>query len=153
MKSADQYDPERPPDDVFETSLFKMERRGRFLTVQTDRTPEQQAEIVTNIVNNRHKLLERAVVIRNELKDLLHCFTSLDLLAHQIAQDILQDPNSYQEIDTNLRPHLIEYLALLELEDAAHTVKFPVYPQPQDVEKTRQLLEELFDCFKWQIMT
>jgi hypothetical protein len=153
MKSPDQYDSGRPPDDVFETPLFKMERRGRFLTIQTDRTPEQQADIDTNIVNNRHKLLERAVEIRDELRDLLHRFTSLDLLAHQIAQDILQDPNSYQEIDTNLRPHLIEYLALLELEDAAYTVKFPVYPQPQDVEKTRQLLEELFDCFKWQIMT
>jgi len=96
MKSTDQYDPKRPPDDVFETPLMKMERQGRFLTIQTDRTPEQQAEIVTNIVNNRHKLLERAVEIRNELKDLLHRFTSLDLLAHQIAQDILQDPNSYQ---------------------------------------------------------
>jgi hypothetical protein len=153
MKSTDQYDPERPPDDVFETPLMKMERQGRFLTIQTDRTPEQQAEIVTNIVNNRHKLLERAVEIRNELKNLLHRFTSLDLLAHQIAQDILQDPNSYQEIDTNLRPHLIEYLALLELQDATYTIKFPVYPQPQDVEKTRLLLEELFDCFKWQIMT
>ena len=153
MKSVDQFDPKRTPDDVFESSFFKMERRGRFLTIQTDRTPEQQAEIVTNIVNNRHKLLERALEIRKELKDLLHRFTSLDLLAHQIAQDILQDPNSYREIDTDLRPHLIEYLALLELEDAAYTVKFPAYPQPQDVEKTRQLLEELFDCFKWQIMT
>jgi hypothetical protein len=153
MRSTDQYDPERPPDDVFETPLMKMERQGRFLTIKTDRTPEQQAEIVRNIVNNRHKLLERAVEIRNELKDLMHRFTSLDLLAHQIAQDILQDPNSYQEIDTDLRPHLIEYLALLELEDAGYTVKFPVYPQPQDVEKTRRLLEELFDCFKWQIMT
>ena len=153
MKSADRFDPAQPPDQVFDSPFFKMERRGRFLTIETDRTPEQQAAIDTNIVNNRHKLLERAVELRRELKDLLHRFTSLDLLAHQIAQDILQDPNSYQEIDTELRPHLIEHLALLELEDTDYGIRFPVYPQPQDVEKTRQLLEQIFDCFKWQIMT
>jgi len=153
MKSADPFDPAQPPDQVFESPLFKMERRGRFLTIQTDRTAAQQAALVTNIVNNRHKLLERAGELRKELKDLLHRFTSLDLLAHQIAQDILEDPNSYQELDTELRPHLIEYLALLELEGPDYVIKFPVYPQPQDVEKTRQLLEEIFDCFKWQIMT
>jgi hypothetical protein len=149
MKSTDQYDPDRPPDEVMETPFFRMERQGRFLKIESDRTPEEHAELVDNIVKNRHKLLERAVELRKELKELLHRYTSLDLLAHQIVQDLSEDPNSYQEIDTNLRPHLIEYLALLELEDAAYTVKFPEYPKPEDVEKTRQLLEELFNCFKW----
>src|ERR1039458_1542210 len=153
MKRSDQYRPEKPPDEVIETPLFTMERSGRFLTIQTNRTPEEQAELVTRILAHRHELLDRATEIRKELKELLHRFTSLDLLAHQIAHDILQDPNQYREIDTDLRPHLIEYLALLELEDAAYEVRSIGYPSPEDVERTRNLLEELFHCFNWHIQT
>ena len=54
--------------------------------------------MVASVIQNRHKLVERATECRMELKALLHRFTSVDLLAHQIAQDILQDPNQYREI-------------------------------------------------------
>jgi hypothetical protein len=149
----DQYRPEKPPDEVIEASLFKMEQSGRFLTIQTNRTPEEQAELFARILAHRHELLDRATEIQKELKVLLHRFTSLDLLAHQIARDILQDPNQYRDIDTDLRPHLIEYLALLELEDAAYEVRCVGYPSPEDVERTRILLEELFHRFNWHIQT
>jgi hypothetical protein len=153
MGKNDKYRPNKPPDEVIETPLFKMERSGRFIKIQTNRTPEEQAALVTSVVQNRHKLIERATECRKELKDLLHHFSSLDLLAHQIAQDMLQDPNQYREIDTDLRPHLIEYLTLLELEDPRYEVRSIYPPSPEDVAKTRELLEEIFDCYKWQIQT
>jgi len=76
------------PDEVFENPLFRMERSGRFIKFETRRTPEQQAALVKSVIENRHRLLERAAESRAELKALIHGFTSLDILAHQIAQDI-----------------------------------------------------------------
>ena len=61
----------------------------------------------------------------------------MDILAHQIAQDMLRDPNQYREMDSELRPHLIEYLALLELEDAEYEVRTIESPSPSDVARTR----------------
>jgi len=75
------------PDEVFETPLFRMERSGRFIKIETHRTPEQQATLVKSVVDNRHRLVERATECRAELKALIHRFSSLDILAHQIAQD------------------------------------------------------------------
>lgn len=141
------------PDSVVETPLFRMERSGRFLKITNNRTAEEQAEIVRSIIENRHRLLDRAKECRVGLKALVHRFSSLDILAHQIAQDIMRDPNKYKEIDTELRPHLIEYLALLELEDPEYEVRAIQSPSPDDVVETRRLLEEVFDAFKWQIMT
>jgi hypothetical protein len=77
------------PDEVFETPLFRMERSGRFIKIETHRTPEQQAALVNSVVENRHKLVERATECRAELKALIRRFSSLDILAHQIAQDML----------------------------------------------------------------
>jgi hypothetical protein len=141
------------PDEVFETSLFRMERSGRFITIEAHRTPEQQASLVKSVVDNRHRLVERATECRADLKALIRRFSSLDILAHQIAQDMLRDPNQYREVDSELRPHLIEYLALLELEDAEYEVRAIESPSPSDVAKTRELLEDIFDAFKWHIMT
>jgi hypothetical protein len=142
-----------PPDEVFENPLFRMERAGRFIRIETRRTPEQQAALVKNVIENRHRLLERATECRTELKALIHRFTSLDILAHQIAQDIMRDPNQYRGMDSELRPHLIEYLALLELEDTEYQVRAIESPSPSDVAKTRELLQGIFEAFKWQIMT
>ena len=141
------------PDEVFENPLFRMERAGRFIKIETHRTPEQQAALVKSVIENRHRLLERATECRKELKALIHRFTSLDILAHQIAQDIMRDPNQYREMDSELRPHLIEYLALLELEDTEYEVRAIESPSPSDVAKTRELLEGIFEAFQWQIMT
>jgi hypothetical protein len=48
------------PDEVFENPLFRMERAGRFIKIETHRTPEQQATLVKSVIENRHRLLERA---------------------------------------------------------------------------------------------
>ena len=141
------------PDEVFKTPLFRMERSGRFIKIKTHRTREQQAALVKSVIENRHRLVERAAECRAKLKALIHRFTSLDILAHQIAKDMLRDPNQYREMDSDLRPHLIEYLALLELEDTEYELRAIESPSPSDVVRTRELLEEIFDAFKWQIMT
>ena len=127
--------------------------RGVIILPMMGWTIIKSVALVKSVIENRHRLVERAAECRAELKALIHRFTSLDILAHQIAQDMLRDPNQYREMDSDLRPHLIEYLALLELEDAEHEVRAVESPLPSDVARTRELLEEIFDAFKWQIMT
>jgi hypothetical protein len=58
------------PDEVFETPLFRMKRPGRFIKIEAHRTPEQQAALVKSVVDNRHRLVERATECRAELKAL-----------------------------------------------------------------------------------
>jgi len=69
------------PDEVFETPLFRMERSGRFIKIETHRTPEQQAALVKSVIDNRHKLVERATECRTELKAQIHRFSSLDTVS------------------------------------------------------------------------
>jgi hypothetical protein len=120
------------PDEVVETPFYRMERSGRFIKIETNRTAEQQADLVASVIENRHRLVERATECRAELKALLHRFSSLDILGHQIAQDILRDPNEYREIDTELRPHLIEYLNALVTNNRARS-RFVGQPEVEKV--------------------
>jgi hypothetical protein len=96
MADDDSFHKVARPDEVFETPLFRMERAGRFIKIETHRTADQQAALVKSVIENRHRLLERATECRAELKALIRRFSSLDILAHQIAQDILRDPNQYR---------------------------------------------------------
>ena len=76
------------PDEVFETPLSRMERSGRFIKIEKHWTAQQQAALVKSVIENRHRLVERAAECRAEVKALIHRFTSLDTLAHQIAVSV-----------------------------------------------------------------
>lgn len=131
------------PDEVFETPLFKMERFGRQLRINTSRSKEDHEKLIRGIVEHRPELLTRATEIRNELQDLIHRHGSLELLAHLIAKNVWHNPDTYREYDSPLRPHFTEYIALLELRDPAYQYR-TIEPPGEDVEKAQALLEELF---------
>ncbi|HWY20240.1 MAG TPA: hypothetical protein VNX26_03415 [Candidatus Acidoferrum sp.] len=131
------------PDEVFETPLFKMERFGRHVRINTSRSKEDHEKLIRGIVEHRPELLARATEIRNELQDLIHRHSSLELLAHLIAKNVLHNPDTYREYDSPLRPHFTEYIALLELRDPAYQYR-TLEPPGEDVEKAQTLLEELF---------
>lgn len=145
---SSQYSYEIPdnavPDEVFETPLFKMERFGRYIKINTARTQEQHQELIKRIVTHRPELRSRATAIRAELLELTHRYNSLELLAHLIAQNGFYDPDKYREFDSPLRPHFVEYMALLELCDQQYEYRRVEAPPGEDVEKAQALLEELF---------
>lgn len=133
------------PDEVFETPLFKMERFGRYIHINTSRSTEDHQKLIRSIVEHRPELLARATEIRNELEKLIHRHSSLELLAHLIAKNVLHDPDTYREYDSPLRPHFTEYMALLEVRDAEYQYR-TIDPPGEDVEKAQALLEELFNA-------
>jgi hypothetical protein len=153
MGKPDKKRPKGPPDEVFNTPLFKMERTGRSIQISTSRTPEEQARLIKSVVDNRPKLLVRANEIRAELKSLIHKYTSLDLLAQLIARDVLYNPDKYKEYDSELAPHLVEHLALLELEDPSYQPRAVESPSGEDIERAHKLLTELFFTFTFHLQT
>ncbi len=68
------------PDEVFEASGLRMERRGRFTTVHMHRTPEEHRRWIRNIVDSRPRVYEKIEKGTKELIDLVHQFNSLELL-------------------------------------------------------------------------
>jgi hypothetical protein len=132
------------PDEVFETPLFKMERFGRYIQINTSRSKEDHQKLIRSIIEHRPELLARATEIRNELQELIHLHSSLELLAHLIARNVLAfNPDTYREYDSLLRPHFTEYMALLEVRDPGYEYR-TLEPPGEDVEKAQELLEELF---------
>jgi len=136
------------PDDVFETPLFKMERFGRVVRMVGHRTEEQQREFVEKAVRNRPRLVARADEIRSELQKLIRSYSSLELLAQLISMDLFCDPETYREFDSKMRPHFVEYLALLELSEPAYEIR-NLNPPGEDVERAHKLMEELFQLTFW----
>lgn len=132
------------PDEVFETPLFKMERFGRHIRINTSRSKEDHQKLIRSIVEHRPELLIRATEIRDELRRLIHRHSSLELLAHLIAKNVWHNPDTYREYDSPLRPHFTEYMGLLEVRDVEYEYR-TLSPPAEDVEKAQELLEELFN--------
>jgi len=141
MKSRPKPD---KPDEVFEAPGFRMERRGRFASLQTRRTPEEHRRFIRRVVDSRPKLLQDAQKATQDLLDLAHRFNSLELLAQLWFANSVGDPDEYKEYSFEGRPPYVEHLAVLELKDPGHQVRTLEMPSGADIEKAQELLETIF---------
>jgi hypothetical protein len=133
------------PDEVFEVAGMRMERRGRFTSLKTHRTQEEQKQLLERIVNSRPKLLEDIEKASDSLMNLVHQFNSLELLAQIWFKNSVADPNEYKEYSFEGRLHYIEHLATLELKDQEYRVHTREMPGGADIEKAQELLETIFN--------
>lgn len=105
------------PDDSFEVpGVFRMKRHGRFITIDTHRTPAQQRELMKRLSEGRPRLREEIVKFTQELTGLIHKFSSLDLLANLVVAVGLKGEQRDCEAP-------IEHLALLELKDREYQLR------------------------------
>ena len=132
------------PDEVFERPDFTMKRYGRFIEIQTHRTPQQQAQLLKAIWENRPRLLEEAQRATDDLAALIGKYSSFDLVLHLWLQKALLDPDTYKETETTQRPHFVEHCTMLQLKDAAPRVTPELLVDPNDLARTTDLLEEIF---------
>jgi hypothetical protein len=137
--------PPRPgkPDDVFEAPGLRMERRGRFTSVQTHRTPEEQKRFIKRVIDSRLQLLAEIEQANQELLELVHKFNSLELLAQVWFRNSVNNPNEYKEYSFDGRAHFPEHLAALELTDSEYELRSVEMPAGE-IEKAQQLLENIF---------
>jgi hypothetical protein len=133
------------PDEVFEAAGIRMERRGRFTSIETHRTREEQKQLLERVVKSRPKLLEDIQKATEDLMILVHRFNSLELLAQVWFNNSVGDPNDYKEYSFEGRPPYVEHLAVLELKDREYKVHTMEMPGGADIEKAQGLLETIFN--------
>jgi hypothetical protein len=101
--------------DVLEGPGFRMERHGRAIHVETNRTPEEQAALIERMAASagpmRSGLAEKAEAIRTCLAE-FDTFTILGVLG---LMNHLLDPETYEEHSHEGKSTVAEYAALLML--------------------------------------
>lgn len=138
-----------PPDEVFERPGIKMIRRGRFLEVSSHRSPEEQKELNRRMRESRPAILATIEIKTKEFIELVHKYSSLDLVGNLFLRDALQNPNEYIESESPLRLHWIEHAAILELKDSSYEIRAPFVVNGADLARARQLLEDIFMQTTW----
>lgn len=133
------------PDEVFEAPGFRIERRGRFTTVTTHRTPEEHQRWIKHILDLRPRLLEEIENATRELIELCHQFNSLELLAQLWFLNSVGDPNKYKEYSYEGRLPYVEHLAVLEMKDTEYAICTAKMPGRAEIEKAQELLHTIFN--------
>ena len=140
---------EPPDDDVLEGPGFRMVRRGRHIELKTQRSPDEQRELLQRMRESRPKILDGIRSKTAEFVDILHKYTSFDLVANLFLLDVAHDPDEYKESESKLRPHWVEHAAVLELKDPRYQLRKPVLVDGADLERAHALLEEIFMQTVW----
>jgi len=133
-----------PQDDVFSAPGLTIRRRGRFVEINTHRTPAQQHQLLAAVAESRVKMradIERAT---QDFEKLLHKYTSFDLVGHLWLRHGMFDMETYKETESTLRPHFVEHAAMLQLKDARYELTSELLVDPSDIALAEELLEKIF---------
>jgi hypothetical protein len=133
-----------PPDDVFRGPGLTIRRRGRFVEINTHRTPAQQKQLLAVVAQSRVKMRANIEQATQEFEKLLHKYTSFDLVGHLWLRHGIFDMDTYKEIESALRPHFVEHAAMLQLKDARYELTSELLVDPSDIALAEELLERIF---------
>jgi hypothetical protein len=134
------------PEDVVRTPGLTIKRQGQFLEINTHRTREQHQQLLATIPKSRTEVRAKMDQATRELEQLLHKYTSFDLVGHLWLKHGLFDMETYKETDSALRPHFVEHAAMLQLKDARYELTSELLVAPSDVVFAEELLEKIFDA-------
>ena len=134
-----------PTDEVFRAPSLTMRRRGRHIEVKTHRTPEEQAQLLAAIAEARPRMRADIEQATQELEQLLHKYTSFDLVGHLWLTHGLFDIETYKETEATHRPHFVEHAAMLQLKDAGYQLTPELLVDQADVALAEELLTKIFD--------
>jgi hypothetical protein len=140
---------ETDPDEIIERPGMKIARKGSSIEWISKRSPEEQKELNMRMWESRPEILEEIKTRTTELIELVHKYSSLDLVANLFIREGLQNPDTYVESESRLRPHWVEHAAVLELKDSSPELRYPPLVKGADLERAHQLLEEIFMKTNW----
>ncbi len=78
------------------------------------------------------------------LEELLHKYTSLDLVGHLWLKHGIFNPEVYKETDSTVRPHFVEHVTMLQLKDVQYELSSEILVDPADVVSAEELLDKIF---------
>jgi hypothetical protein len=87
--------------------------------------------------------MERAT---QELEQLLHKYTSFDVVGHLWLRHGMFNMESYKETESTLRPHIVEHAAMLQLKDARYQLTAELLVDPADIALAEGFLERIFQA-------
>jgi hypothetical protein len=134
-----------PADEVFQAPGLTMQRRGRYVEIDTHRTPEQQAQLLAAIAEARPRMRADIEQATQQLEQLLHKYTSFDLVGHLWLTHGLFDIETYKETEATHRPHFVEHAAMLQLKDSGYQLTAELCVDQADVALAEELLKKIFD--------
>ncbi|MEV7624140.1 hypothetical protein [Actinoplanes sp. NPDC089786] len=100
---------------MLETSLFRVARHGRHITMEGVGSPDAHAEAVAGVLAQRDDLWQRQAERRGRLVEILQEADPADLLGFLSLVYPRIDPDTYRESENDQSPAHIEYLALQAL--------------------------------------
>ncbi len=136
------------PDDIIEGPGFRMERHGRFISIQTNRTPDEQRELMTRFKEVSHKLPEDIKAKADKLEEELSKYNSLDIIAQISLANHVFNPDTYKEYLHKGRAAHAEYVALLCLKKP-FSIGQEIMIGGQEIESIQQQAEDIFINTMW----
>lgn len=147
--SADAFAPKVRPDEVLQGPGFTILRHGRYVTIDSRRTKDEQRRLTRRLASSGDALLREIGETNQKLEALIHRYNSLELLAHISLLNTAENPNTYKEYESSIRPSYIEHLALLELKDRKYETRSLEMPDGLVVKETQALLDTIFHKTVW----
>jgi len=148
LKDANQSSEQSGDTDVIEGFGFRIERHGRFIFMQTNRTPEQQRYLMTKLKEASKILPEEIKKKAQELGETLSRFNSFDIISQISLANLFINPETYKEPSHEGRPAYPEYVALLCLKRPfSYGEKFLI--DGHDIESIQELVDDIFRDTMW----
>ena len=136
------------PDDSIVREGLRIERYGRHIYIDTHRTPEQQARIISILCEMRESLPGKIKKEAEELENKLQYFYPLDIISLIMFENIFVDPETYKEYSHEGAHSYVEYLTLLCLKKSLWKGKvFQI--NSQDLEDIQSRIDKIFNDTMW----
>jgi hypothetical protein len=100
--------------------------------------------LLAAIAAARPKMLTDIEEATRQLQQLLHKYTSFDLVGHLWLAHGLFDIETYKETEATHRPHFVEHATMLQLKDSSYELTPELLVDPADVTLAEQLLAKIF---------
>ncbi len=122
---------------------FRIEKHGRFIVVQTNRTPEEQKQVMKNLCDLSKTLPGSIKEKAKKLEKELSKFNSFDIISHISRINLFSDPETYKEYSQEGCVAFPEYLTLLCLKsDFSQGSK--IFIESNDIEKIQDCVKSIF---------
>lgn len=127
---------------------FRLTRQGRFISVDSRRTPEEHRALLGGLADYHRQLPEILRTKVDELERLVARFDPLDVIANVALKNIFANPETYKEYaHQGLQAH-VEYIALLCLKSPFRTSETRLI-DGRDLDKLFTLLDEILKNTIW----
>jgi len=112
-------------DEGFEGNGLRIERMGRFMTMQNTRSPAQHQEAMRRAADFHKHAPELIAKQAAELESILDRYDPLDVIANISFLNLYADPDTYKEWAHEGEQAYVEYVTLLCLKKPYHTPSDP----------------------------